>query len=305
MHTWTFRKSGWPNSWLAKTVNNINEGPFANIKYSEWDLLQIRYASLLHDFGKVSISDEVLTKSKKLFPYELENLISRYKYIRKSIESDHYKECELYINKNGLEKYQQIKPSMDQKLSIRLKEIDDTINLLIKSNEPTVLEESSSERLLELFNSSYKDNEGNEIPYLTEREMNALSVKRGSLTETERQEIESHVKYSYDFLSKIPWAKYLSRVPDIAYSHHEKLNGKGYPNHKTEKEIPLESQMMGITDIFDALTAQDRPYKPALPLSKALNILNMDAKNNALNKDLIELFEKQKVYKCLKEFKDL
>lgn len=286
---------------MAKAINDTHEGPFADTNFSERDLLQIRYASLLHDFGKVSVNEEVLTKSKKLFPYELENLKSRYKYIRKSIESDYYKECVDFINKNGIEKYQQNKSEMENNFNNKLKEIDDTINLLIKSNEPTVLEEGCSERISELSKSVYKDNDGNETPYLTPRENTALSIKRGSLSESERLEIESHVKYSYDFLSKIPWAKDLSRVPEIAYSHHEKLNGKGYPNHKSEKEIPLESQMMGITDIFDALTAQDRPYKPALPLAKALNILRMDANNNALNKDLVDLFEKKEVYKCLDE----
>ena len=158
-----------------------------------------------------------------------------------------------------------------------------------------------STRIAELASKVYKDKNGNEIPYLTEREGSALSVKRGSLTEAERIEIESHVKHSYNFLSKIPWTKDLERVPEIAYNHHEKLNGRGYPNHKSEKEIPIESQMMGIADIFDALTAQDRPYKPALPLKKALDILRMNANNNDLNKDLVDLFESKEVYKCLEE----
>ena len=286
---------------MAQTINDMHEGPFADVKFSEKDMLQIRYASLLHDFGKVSVNEEVLTKSKKLFPYELENLKSRYKYIRKSIESDYRQECLDYIDKNGLEKYNAAKPEMDEAFQKRLQEIDDTINLLIKSNEPTVLEEGCSNRIAELSSSTYKDKEGNETPYLTERETTALSIKRGSLSESERLEIESHVKHSYEFLARIPWTKDLSRVPEIAYSHHEKLNGRGYPNHRVKDDIPIESQMMGITDIFDALTAQDRPYKPALPLKKALSILHMDADNNALNKDLVDLFEKEKIYSCLKD----
>lgn len=286
---------------MAKTINNIHEGPFANVKFSEKDMLQIRYASLLHDFGKVSVNEEILTKSKKLFPYELENLKSRYKYIRKSIESDYHKECLDFIEKNGLDKFLEAKPEMDKAFNARLKEIDDTVDLLIKSNEPTVLEEGCSNRIEELSKSVYKDDSGNETPYLTEREAIALSVKRGSLSEAERLEIESHVKHSYEFLSRIPWTKDLSRVPEIAYSHHEKLNGRGYPNHRVKEDIPIESQMMGIVDIFDALTAQDRPYKPALPLQKALSILHMDAEHDALNKELVDIFEKEKVYNCLDE----
>ena len=286
---------------MAKTINDINEGPFANIHFTDKDLLQIRYASLLHDFGKVSVNEEVLTKSKKLFPFELENLKSRYKFIRKSIENDYHKDCLDFINTNGIEKYNEAKAGLEEAFQKKLKEIDETIEILIKSNEPTVLEESCSDKIDKLSHSVYKDKEGQETPYLTERESTALSIKRGSLSESERLEIESHVKHSYEFLVRIPWTKDLSRVPEIAYAHHEKLNGRGYPNHKIAENIPIESQIMGITDIFDALTAQDRPYKPALPLQKALNILKMDADNNALNKDLVNLFESKEVYKCLEE----
>ena len=286
---------------LAKTINDIHEGTFANLHFNDKELLQLRYASLLHDFGKVSISDEILTKSKKLFPYELDNLISRYKYIKKSIETDYYKECFDYISKNGYDKFLSVKQEMESNFNKKIQEIDDVVNMLIKSNEPKVLEENCSDKISELAKSEYTDRDGNKTAYLTEREATALSVKRGSLTEQERLEIESHVKYSYNFLSTIPWGKDFARVPEIAYAHHEKLNGKGYPKHSSEKDIPIESQMMGIADIFDALTAQDRPYKPALPLRKTLDILTMEANNNALNKELVEIFEKYEVYKCLEE----
>ena len=289
---------------LAKTINDIHEGPFAKLHFTEKELLQIRYASLLHDFGKVSINDEILTKSKKLFPYELDNLISRYKLIKKSIEADYYQECFDYISNNGFEKFLTVKEEKENNYKKQIKDIEDTINMLIKSNEPTVLEESCSEKISELSNSEYTDKDGNITPYLTQREATALSVKRGSLTDQERLAIESHVKYSYSFLSTIPWGKDLARVPEIAYAHHEKLNGRGYPRHSVEGNIPIESQMMGIADIFDALTAQDRPYKPALPLKKALDILRMDANNKGLNKELVDIFEKYEVYKCLEEKKD-
>lgn len=284
---------------MAKAINEIKEGPFANIHFSEKQLLQIRYASLLHDFGKVSVKEEVLTKAKKLQPYELENLKARYRYIAKSIEADYYKECLDYAMQNGIEKFSNIKPGMDASFHQRLKEIDETLEMLIKANEPSVLEEGCSQTISDLSHSSYTDYSGKETPYLTDHEAIVLSIKRGSLSESERLEIESHVRHSYNFLSKIPWTKDLARVPEIAYAHHEKLNGRGYPNHLLEEEIPLESQMMGVADIFDALTAQDRPYKPALPLKKALDILHMDANNNGINKNLVELFEQKEIYKVL------
>lgn len=284
---------------IAKAINEEKEGPFADIHFTEKQLLQIRYASLLHDFGKVSVKEEVLTKAKKLLPPEMEELKSRYKLIKEAIEADYYKDCLDYISKNGLDKYNAIKTSLENDLKSRLDEIDDILQMIIKSNEPTVLEEGNFQRLTDLSHQSYVDHNGHEIPYLTDHEALLLSIKRGSLSEAERLEIESHVRHSYNFLNKIPWTKDLSRVPEIAYSHHEKLNGRGYPNHLTSEEIPFESQIMGIADIFDALTAQDRPYKPALPLQKALSILQMEAKNNALNQDLVNLFEQKQVYKCL------
>lgn len=284
---------------LAKAINEEYEGPFANVKFTEKQLLQIRYASLLHDFGKVSVKEEVLTKAKKLLPPEMEELKSRYKLIKEAIEADHYKECLDYIADNGISKYEKIKARMENDLKSRLEETDEILQMIIKSNEPTVLEEGNFQRLTELSHQKYIDHNGHEIPYLTDHEAMLLSIKRGSLSESERLEIESHVRHSYNFLTKIPWTKDLSRVPEIAYSHHEKLNGRGYPNHLTSEEIPFESQMMGVADIFDALTAQDRPYKPALPLQKALSILQMEAKNNALNQDLVDLFERKQVYKCL------
>ena len=109
-------------------------------------------------------------------------------------------------------------------------------------------------------------------------------------------EIESHVTHSYNFLNIIPWSDNLERVPDIAHAHHEKLNGSGYPLQLTENEIPQESKMMTISDIFDALTAWDRPYKKAMPEERALNILGFEAQDNHLDQDLLEIFLKAKLY---------
>jgi HD-GYP domain-containing protein (c-di-GMP phosphodiesterase class II) len=129
--------------------------------------------------------------------------------------------------------------------------------------------------------------------------MHVLSIRRGSLSESERIEIESHVTHTFNFLSKIPWTRDLKRIPEIAYGHHEKLNGRGYPNHLQADYICFESQMMAVCDIFDALTAQDRPYKPAVPLKKAIDILYFDVNSNHINKELVDLFVKKEVYRSI------
>ncbi len=122
-------------------------------------------------------------------------------------------------------------------------------------------------------------------------------MPRGSLTEQDRKEIESHVTHTYKFLSTIPWTSDLRNVAEIAYAHHEKLDGTGYPNKLSSEDIPIQSKMMTISDIFDALTASDRPYKKALPAERALNILQEEVKASHIDGDLLEIFIKSERYK--------
>ena len=160
-------------------------------------------------------------------------------------------------------------------------------------------------KLLEIAKLQHINLDKQITPYLTEREMHVLGIRRGSLSEQERIEIESHVTHTFNFLSKIPWTRGLKRIPEIAYAHHEKLNGRGYPNHLSSTEIPIESQIMAVADIFDALTASDRPYKRAVPLQKAIDILYFDVKSQHINKDLVDLFVNKEVYRAIegKSFK--
>ncbi len=284
---------------LAKEINQQNDGPFAKNYFKEKHLTQLRYASLLHDFGKVGVREEVLIKAKKLFPHELENLKNRFKYIRKSIEADFYQECLNFILENGVDRFNIIRPSLEAGFREKIDQVRDTLEFLVNSNEPSVLEEGNFNRLVDIAKLQHLDIKGQTTPFLTEREMHVLSIRRGSLSESERIEIESHVTHTFNFLSKIPWTQDLKRIPEIAYGHHEKLNGRGYPNHLQADFICFESQMMAVCDIFDALTAQDRPYKPAVPLKKAIDILYFDVNSNHINKELVDLFVKKEVYRSI------
>ncbi|RYG61186.1 HD domain-containing protein, partial [bacterium] len=133
-------------------------------------------------------------------------------------------------------------------------------------------------------------------PVISDAERQALSIRRGSLTPEEYREVQKHAALSFDFLEQIPWTDSLSNIPEIARAHHEKLNGKGYPRGLMQDEIPLQARMMTIADIYDALTAADRPYKKAMPVDKALHILRSEAKDGALDVDLLEIFIEQEVY---------
>ena len=138
--------------------------------------------------------------------------------------------------------------------------------------------------------------DGSHIAVLSEDEFKALAVTKGSLTESERLEIESHVRHTYQFLKMIPWTKDFRHLTEIAYCHHEKLDGTGYPRGLSSHEIPLQSKIMTIADIFDALTAADRWYKEAVPTEKALDILHHEVAQGKLDPVLFEIFVEKKIF---------
>ncbi|MBR6200509.1 MAG: GAF domain-containing protein [Spirochaetales bacterium] len=284
---------------FARTLNNIHEGKYKDVTFSEDRIKYIEYAGLLHDFGKIGVRESVLVKADKLYPEQLENIKNRLDLIKHMMSDDANKRKIDIIEHQGYEEYLKHKDDIDKELADNLAETDRYIEAVLNANKPSLLEDDCCNIIKELENKQYKALNGDCVIYLTSAEVASLTVKRGSLTEEERKEIESHVTHSYDFLKKIPWTKAMSCIPDIAYAHHEKLNGRGYPRGLHEDEIMIESKMMAIADIFDALTASDRPYKKAAPLDKALQILGMEKDAGSLDSDLVDIFIGQKVYEVL------
>jgi HD-GYP domain-containing protein (c-di-GMP phosphodiesterase class II) len=171
--------------------------------------------------------------------------------------------------------------------------------MIVAANEPTVLKGGVFDKLEAIARETFVDLQGHVHPLLHANEVQSLSVARGSLTTGEIDEIRSHVSHTFQFLSQIPWGKQFRRVATIAGSHHERLNGTGYPNRLRAEEIPLQSKMMSVADIFDALTAADRPYKKAVPLEKALDILGFEVKDQHIDADLVRIFVEAKVWSCV------
>jgi HD-GYP domain-containing protein (c-di-GMP phosphodiesterase class II) len=136
---------------------------------------------------------------------------------------------------------------------------------------------------------------------LDPQEFRFLSIRKGTLDDEERREIESHVTHSWEFLSEIKWPPLMSNIPAIAYGHHEKLDGSGYPRGLRGDDIPIQVRMMTISDIYDALTAHDRQYKPAVPVTKALDILTSEAGEGKLDPDLLDIFITKRVYEVTAE----
>lgn len=281
---------------LAIAADKSEEPPWREVKFSRKDLKEIEYAGLLHDFGKIGVREEVLVKAKKLYPWDWEMLIARFEFIQRTIEKEHYKRKFEYVMKYGVEKAIEEMEALDKIFQAEIERLKEDLALIEVSNLPTVLPEGNFEKLKEIAAKTYEGIDGTPKPFLTEKELLNLSLPKGSLNDHERREIESHVTHTFEYLTKINWGKSYKDVPTIAYAHHEKLNGKGYPRGLTQPEIPLQSRMMTIADIYDALTASDRPYKKAVPVPKALEIIEYEVKEGMLDPHLFKLFVDAKVY---------
>jgi HD-GYP domain-containing protein (c-di-GMP phosphodiesterase class II) len=281
---------------LARIVDHVSDGPYRHISFTRDDLRELRYAGLLHDFGKVGVREQVLVKAKKLYDGDLALIKQRHAFIRRSAEWAYERARADYLLQHGRDGYADYLNAIAREQEQALETADRFLNVVLASNEPTVLAEGEFNQLKEFAERSYADLSGAPQPYLSAPEVKLLSIRKGSLDERERAEIESHVSHTYQFLRKIPWTKGLSQVPDIAWGHHEKIDGTGYPRAVRGDAIPLQTRMMTIADIFDALTAQDRPYKRALPLSRALDILGDEVKHGQIDAELFRLFVEAKVW---------
>ena len=281
---------------MARLLSDHGQGRFKDVHFDKNQLKEIEYASLLHDFGKLGVREQVLTKAKKLYPWEMELLLERFNHIRSRYQVEYLEQLLAYVTNQtnyppgfGPDSF---KASFQKKLD----ELEEYLEFIQNSNEPTVLEQGGFERLKDIGNLNFTDAKGLKRAFLKDRELEALSVARGSLTREEFAEIQSHVEHTYQFLRTIPWGRSFSNVPEIAAKHHEKLDGTGYPTSAKGREIPIQTRIMTISDIFDALTAADRPYKKAVPVERALDILNMEVKAGKLDNDLFNVFVESKIY---------
>lgn len=291
---------------LSEEVNKVTTGPLANIHFSDRKLQEIRYAAILHDFGKIAVPEEILNKARKLYPHQLELIQQRFSLAKRTLEMEYSERKVQYLLNNCPlveEEFATQITIWEKQLQEEINQLDNYWRLIKIINEPNPLEKRkfsalSPEKLEQLAGISkykYEDVDGQFKPLLTSTEVEQLIVHKGNLTSKERSAIEAHVTHSYEFLRHIPWTKYLQDIPDIAHRHHERLDGTGYPQGLTEEDIPIETQILSIADVFDALTGE-RPYKSAFPVDVALEILRQEAASYHLNPHLVKLFEECRVY---------
>lgn len=283
---------------LSKAVDRSDLQSIKGVQFSRDQLREIRYAALLHDFGKVGVRENVLVKANKLYEHQLEYIEQRFQYARTSLSRHTFLEIlDLYeANELSAEELRGRRSEIEQMLAREDEKLRNFLDAILSANRPSVLHESASEELKAIRQYSFPDHDGAPVDLLQQFEFDNLSLSKGSLSPEEREQIESHVSHTFEFLSLIPWTKNLAALPNIAFAHHEKLDGTGYPRGLPAEDIPVQSRIMTIADIYDALTAPDRPYKKAMPMERALDILAEEAKAGKIDTDLYGIFIEAKAF---------
>ncbi|MCH7816890.1 MAG: HD domain-containing protein, partial [Proteobacteria bacterium] len=281
---------------LAKSVSMSNLTRLRNIRFTDTEVRELKYAALLHDFGKVGVRESVLVKEKKLTAGSLENIRYRILLAQERLKSQSLgKQLAMYRN-GGADDAEFI--AINERLAADVKMLNEFYQAIVEVNEPTILKKENR-KVLDKINSFRLGGADDDLSIITKEEFELLTIAKGSLSPAERKEIESHVVHTQNFLNHIPWTKEFQNIPTIAAAHHEKLDGSGYPYGMTESEIPLPSKIMTVCDIYDALTASDRPYKPAMNTEHAIDILKQESDKHLLDGDLVQVFIDAKVFQVI------
>ncbi len=280
---------------LAEAVNETRDGPLRDFNMTEKDRYELKIAGLLHDCGKVTTPVHVVDKATKL-----ESLFDRVHLIDTRFEVLK-RDAELEFLKRKMSLMEQKKPvdsaEENRKLGERLRELDDDCRFLRTCNiGGERMRDEDIERVRRIARLRWRDVAGNEADFLSEDEVKNLTIRAGTLTEDERKVINNHIVATIKMLEALPWPKHLTKVPEYAGGHHERMDGKGYPRGLTREQMSVQARCMGIADIFEALTAKDRPYKKGKTLSESLEILGRMRVNNHVDPDLFDIFIRRKVY---------
>jgi HD-GYP domain-containing protein (c-di-GMP phosphodiesterase class II) len=261
---------------LAEAVNRTGTGRLREVTFTTAQMRELRFASMLHDVGKIGVKEQVLQKRQKLLPHELEIISMRLRLMRAHM---------LLLQQTEKHNYAE-----------KLSRIDSAWSRLVEATEPAVPAELTFDLLRDLRSLQVTVGPGEILTALTEDEAQKLSIVHGTLSQPERLEIQSHVNKTFDILKMIPWSRGLERVSEIAYKHHEKLDGSGYPQGIAAEQIPPQTRMLTICDIFDALTATDRPYKLAMTPERALDVIAANVRAGKLDGDYFDVFVTANLY---------
>jgi HD-GYP domain-containing protein (c-di-GMP phosphodiesterase class II) len=280
---------------LAEAVNETKDGPLKDFSMSEKDRYELKIAGLLHDCGKVTTPVHVVDKATKLETlYDRIHLIdTRFEVLRRDVEIEALKRKAALLEQNKrMEAAEE-----DRVLRDRLRVLEDDRRFLRACNIGSErMRDEDVERVRRIARYRWRDVAGHEAEFLTEDEVKNLTIRAGTLTEDERKVINHHIVATIKMLEALPWPKHLTKVPEYAGGHHERMDGKGYPKGLTKDQMSVQARCMGIADIFEALTAKDRPYKKGKTLSESLEILGKMKLNQHIDPDLFDIFVRKRVY---------
>jgi len=280
---------------LAEAVNDTREGPLRDFNMSEKDRYELKIAGLLHDCGKVTTPVHVVDKATKLETiFDRVHLIdTRFEVLKRDAEIDALQKKVGFLQ----EKKPMEAASVEKRLRERLRALDDDRRFLHTTNIGSErMSDEDIARVKRIAAYRWRDSAGHEADFLTADEVKNLTVRAGTLTDDERKIINHHIVATIKMLEALPWPKHLTKVPEYAGGHHERMDGKGYPKGLTREQMSVQARCMGIADIFEALTAKDRPYKKGKTLSESLEILGRMKLNGHVDPDLFDIFVRRKVY---------
>jgi 3',5'-cyclic-nucleotide phosphodiesterase len=270
-------------------------------RFTREQMREIRYAALLHDFGKVGVREHVLRKEKKLHHAEMHAVEQRFLHVRACLERQAWRGLVEQHAAHAMSSadFRQRQHDIEQSLRLEFDRLDRFLAMIKSANEPAISKSDIVPELGDAMAWCCPQPEGPSLKLLTEEEHAALGVTRGCLTPDERRQIEAHVADSYSFLILIPWTRDLAGVPSIAHGHHEKLDGSGYPMGLRAPQISAQTRILTICDIYDALTAGDRPYKKAMPPDRALDLIAMECRAGHLDEQLFSVFVESRAWEPL------
>ena len=284
---------------IALAINKQSTGHFADVTFSRDQLEELSYAAWLHDIGKIGVPEKILDKNNRLSDEAMDSIVSRFELIKAfkiGLMGANTKDPSTTgaSGQDGADD-QSAKRTSDEPKRAK-EEIDEELALIQRTNRSNFLSDEDLADLQSIASKTYHNMAGDTIPYLSDKEMEYLSVRKGNLTAEEYRKIQQHVELTYNIVENIPFTKSLQNIPFFSASHHELLDGSGYPKGLKGDEIPLQSRILAVVDIFDALTAADRPYRRAMAPEKAGEILKADAEAGRLDADVVNLFVDGKLY---------
>ncbi len=287
---------------LAQAVEQTQEGPLRDFAMSAEDRYELKIAGLLHDCGKITTPVHVVDKATKLETiFDRVNLVdTRFEVLKRDAEIAAMEAKLELARRPGLDEMAQrtMMYEIDRDLRDRLRQLDEDRKFLRRCNIGGESMSKEEQDRVRQIGTTYKwrDTSGGTSDFLSDDEIRNLTIPRGTLTSEEREIINHHIVSTIKMLEALPWPKHLKNVPEYAGGHHERMDGKGYPRGLTREQMSVQARIMGIADIFEALTAKDRPYKKGKTLSESLRILGQFKLNGHIDPDLFDIFVREKVY---------